>query len=126
MNEKFYIISNDRSKAIVVSGSGEIKLEGSEIKELTSRSVEAATEKHIPVVTVNDNKVTVVVGEVEHPMLEEHYIEWILIKTKQGSQLKKLEIGQKPLAEFILSEDDELISAYAYCNLHGLWDKSIK
>lgn len=126
MNEKFYILNDNKNNAIVVSGSEEIALEGAKLQELVSRSVEAATEKHIPVVSVNNNKVSVVVGEVEHPMVEEHFIEWILLKTKEGIQLKKLEVGQRPAAEFALSEGDEVVEAYAYCNLHGLWDKAVK
>lgn len=126
MNEKFYIINDNRNNAVVVSGNGEIALESAKIEELVSRSVEAATEKHIPVVSVNGSKVSVVVGEVEHPMTAEHFIEWILLKTKQGSQLKKLEVGQRPVAQFVLSEGDEVVEAYAYCNLHGLWDKAVK
>ena len=126
MNEKFYILNDNKNNAIVVSGSEEIALEGAKLQELVSRSVEAATEKHIPVVSVNNNKVSVVVGEVEHPMVEEHFIEWILLKTNQGIQLKELEVGQRPAAEFALSEGDEVVEAYAYCNLHGLWDKTVK
>lgn len=126
MNEKFYILNDNKNNAIVVSGSEEIALEGAKIQELVSRSVEAATEKHIPVVSVNGNKVNVVVGEAEHPMTAEHFIEWILLKTKQGSQLKKLQVGERPAAEFVLSEGDEVVEAYAYCNLHGLWDKAVK
>ncbi len=125
MNEKFYILNDNRNNGIVVSGNGEIALEGAKIQELVSRSVEAATEKHIPVVSVNNNNVSVVVGEVEHPMTEEHFIEWILLKTKQGIQLKQLVVGQRPAAEFALSEGDEVVEAYAYCNLHGLWDKAV-
>lgn len=125
MNERFYINKNNKN-GIVVSGNGELALGnlGSEFEEVTARSVEAATEKHIPVIKIDKNKVTVIVGEVEHPMLEEHFIEWVLLKTKQGIQLKELEIGEKPVVEFALSENDEVVSAYAYCNLHGLWDKA--
>ncbi len=126
MNEKFYILNDNKNNAIVVSGNEKVALEGAKIEELVPRSVEAATEKHIPVVSINGNKVSVVVGEVEHPMTEEHFIEWILLKTKQGNQLKKLKVGQKPAAEFVLSEGDEVVEAYAYCNLHGLWDKAVK
>jgi superoxide reductase len=78
-------------------------------------------EKHVPVVTVEGNKVTVTVGSVEHPMAPEHYIEWIALETAKGSQRKTLKPGEPPCAEFILSDDDSCVAAYAYCNLHGLW-----
>ena len=54
-------------------------------------------------------------------MAPEHYIEWIAIETVKGAQRKVLEPGQKPCAEFILTDDDSVVAAYAYCNLHGLW-----
>lgn len=73
---------------------------------------------------VEGNRVDVTVGEVEHPMLEAHYIEWITIQTKDGTQKKKLKPGDAPKASFLLREDDELVAVYAYCNLHGLWKNS--
>ena len=64
---------------------------------------------------------SVEVGSVTHPMQEEHYIEWISIHTKQGNQRKCLKPNDKPEAKFALSDGDEVLSVYAYCNLHGLW-----
>ena len=61
------------------------------------------------------------VGEVDHPMLEEHFIEWIAIQTKQGNQRKALNPGEAPEAYFPLLEGDEVVAVYEYCNLHGLW-----
>ena len=61
------------------------------------------------------------VGAVEHPMLPEHFIEWIVLETQQGSQIKHLKPGEKPQAVFALAEGDQTVAAYAYCNLHGLW-----
>ena len=54
-------------------------------------------------------------------MLPEHYIEWISLHTKQGNQRKELKPGEKPEAYFALCDGDEVIAAYAYCNLHSLW-----
>ena len=76
-------------------------------------------------VTVDGSKVTVQVGEVEHPMLPEHFIQWIVLETAQGYQVKKLNAGDKPVAEFVVSEGDKAVAAYEYCNLHGLWVKEI-
>ena len=65
--------------------------------------------------------VTVAVGSVEHPMLPEHYIEWIAIKTKTGNQRKELKPGDAPKAVFAIVDGDEVEEVYAYCNLHSLW-----
>jgi superoxide reductase len=94
---------------------------GQKMKELVPGTSDGAAEKHVPVCKVEGNKVIVEVGSVEHPMAPEHYIEWIAIETAKGAQRKVLEPGQKPCAEFILTDDDSVVAAYAYCNLHGLW-----
>lgn len=92
--------------------------------ELIPGSVDAATEKHVPVVIIDGDKVTVKVGEVTHPMLPEHYIEWIILETKKGFQIKYLNPGDAPEATFVVV-DDEPVAAYEHCNLHGLWKKDI-
>lgn len=98
---------------------------GEKMTELVANTVDAAKEKHVPVVEVDGNKVTVKVGSVTHPMVPEHYIEWIYLVTKQGVQRKCLEPGQEPTAVFALAEGDVAVEAYEYCNLHGLWKKEI-
>ncbi len=92
--------------------------------ELIPGSVDAALEKHVPAVEIKENTVSVKIGEVTHPMLPEHHIEWILLETKSGFQIKYLEPGNAPEAKFELS-DDEPVAAYEYCNLHGLWKKEL-
>jgi superoxide reductase len=94
---------------------------GEAMTELTANTTDAAVEKHVPVVTVNGNTVEVNVGSVTHPMEEKHFIEWIALETKNGNQLKYLKPGDAPKAVFALTDGDEVIRAYAYCNLHGLW-----
>ena len=94
---------------------------GEPMEELVANTVDAAKEKHVPVLSVNGNTVNVKVGSVSHPMTEEHYIQWIYILTEKGGQRKCLKPGDSPELNFALTEDDELIAAYAYCNLHGLW-----
>ena len=96
---------------------------GEPMKELVPGTTDAAVEKHVPVVNVEGNVVKVEVGEVEHPMVEEHFIGWVAIETKKGVQRKYLKPGEKPAVEFVLAEDDELVATYEYCNLHGLWKK---
>lgn len=109
---KFYKIDNKIVEAI----NGDLNLE-----EIKIRGVDASFEKHVPVVKIEGNKVIVTVGSVIHPMEEKHYIEFIEIETKKGIQRKNLKPNDKPEATFIL-EDDEFVNAYAYCNLHGMWD----
>ena len=94
---------------------------GEEMKPLTPNTSDGAGEKHVPVMRVDGQRVTVTVGSVEHPMLEAHFIQWILLETKQGRQRKALKAGDRPVAVFALTEGDEPVAAYAYCNLHGLW-----
>ena len=94
---------------------------GEKMTELVPGTSDGALEKHGPVVTIDGNKVLVNVGAVAHPMVEEHYIQWIVIETKKGCQKVNLSYTDEPKAEFILTEDDEFIAAYEYCNLHGLW-----
>ena len=93
---------------------------GKKMEELTANTVEASQEKHIPVVEVLGNEVKVTIGSVEHPMVPEHLIQWIYLKTEKGWQVKKLNAGDVPAVKFLL-EDDKAVAAYAYCNLHGLW-----
>lgn len=94
---------------------------GEPMKELVPNTTDAANEKHVPVVTREGNVVTVKVGSVTHPMIPEHYIEWIAIKTNKGSQAKRLSPNQEPVATFIVADDEVVEVAYEYCNLHSLW-----
>lgn len=98
---------------------------GGQMEEIIPGSVDAATEKHVPVVEVSGNKVTVTTSTVVHPMQDEHYIQWIAIETQQGYQIKYLTAKDKPVSEFMLSENDKFITAYSYCNLHGLWKSEV-
>ncbi len=94
---------------------------GEKMAELMPGAVDAAQEKHVPVVEVDGCQVTVMVGSVAHPMVEEHFIQWVALETKEGMQMKQLTPGGEPKAVFALSEGDEVLTAYEYCNLHGLW-----
>lgn len=98
---------------------------GDEMTYLAPNTVDAATEKHVPVVELEGNRVRVFVGSVEHPMLEEHYIQWIYLLTDKGFHVRQLVPAQKPYAEFELPEGEIALVAYEYCNLHGLWAKEI-
>lgn len=94
---------------------------GEKMQELVPGTSDGAAEKHVPVYEIKDNKVLVVVGEVAHPMLPEHHIAWISIRTNMGSQIKYLEPGEEPKAGFSLCEGEKVEAVYEYCNLHGLW-----
>lgn len=80
-----------------------------------------AEEKHAPQVHRAGNLVTVRVGQVPHPMTEEHYIEWVALETRLGLQLAHLTPEAEPKAEFPIAEGDEVKAAYAFCNQHKLW-----
>ena len=97
---------------------------GNPMEKIISNTVDASNEKHVPVFNINKNIIEVKIGNEPHPMIKEHFIEWIYIETKQGGQRKSLAPENKPEANFSLI-DDELIAVYAYCNLHGLWKASV-
>ena len=122
MDQKFLICEHCGNIVAAVKESGvPVMCCGQKMKEIVPGSVEASLEKHIPEYVVKDNKVIVTVGSVEHPMVPEHYIEWVSIQTKQGNQRKQLTPGSEPKVCFSLCEGDSIEAVYAYCNLHGLW-----
>lgn len=91
--------------------------------QLEPNTVDAAKEKHVPVVEINGETVKVKVGEVAHPMLDVHYIMMIALETNQGLYVEKLEPNMAPVATFVLKNGEDVLHAYEYCNLHGLWMK---
>ena len=97
---------------------------GEKMMELVPGKVDASLEKHVPVVEVKDGVVEVMVGSVSHPMTEEHLIEWIVVETEKGVYRKNLKSGDAPMARFMLLDDEKVVNVYAYCNLHGLWQKN--
>lgn len=122
MDQRFFICKKcGNMMARVKETEVHVSCCGEPMKELIPNTVDAAGEKHIPLYKVEGNKVHVSVGEVEHPMQDEHSIEWISIQTKSGNQRKSLKSKEKPQADFIMVDGDEVEAVYAYCNLHGLW-----
>jgi len=88
---------------------------------LEPKKEEEGNEKHLPVVEkIGDNKISVKVGSVEHPMTEKHYIQWIFIENGDRYQIKTFEPKDKPEAEFDV-DLDQPVKVYEYCNIHGLW-----
>jgi superoxide reductase len=122
MELKFYRCNHCGNIVAVVKSSGvPVMCCGEKMTEIIPGTTDAAVEKHVPVYEVKDNIVTVSVGSVAHPMVEEHYIEWVALQTKFGNQRKALNPDDEPKACFALCEGDEVVAVYAYCNLHGLW-----
>lgn len=122
MKQRFFKCSHCGNIVAFVKDSGvPVFCCGQKMDELMPASVDASVEKHTPVFTMDGNKVYVVVGDIEHPMTQDHYIEWISIQTKQGNQRKVLAPTDKPAVCFSICNGDEVEAVYAYCNLHGLW-----
>ena len=119
---KFYRCNHCGQIVAVVKKTGvPIVCCGEQMQEIVPGTTDAAVEKHVPVYEVNGNIVTVSIGSVAHPMIEEHYIEWVALQTKAGNQRKALTPGSEPKVSFALTDGDEVVAVYAYCNLHGLW-----
>ena len=122
MEQKFYICKHCGKIVALVKESGvPIICCGEAMQEIIPGTTEASLEKHIPVYTVEGNKVYVTVGAVEHPMIPEHYIEWVSLQTNSGNQRKALKPGDAPKVCFALCDGDKVEAVFAYCNLHSLW-----
>lgn len=102
-------------------GTGTLVCCGQPMRLLSENTTDAAIEKHVPVIEQTKKGVKVKVGSVAHPMISEHYIEWIEIIADGKSYKTFLQPGQKPEAEFCITEKTENIIVREYCNLHGLW-----
>ena len=119
---KFYKCEHCGNIVTFVKASGvPVMCCGQKMTELVPGTVDASLEKHVPVVSVEGSVVSVRVGAVEHPMVPEHFIQWVAVETSLGSQIKYLKPGQEPVAVFALTPGDKVVAAYEYCNLHGLW-----
>ncbi len=119
--EKFYICRTCGNLVGMINAAGvPIMCCGKPMEALVPNTVEASGEKHIPAVKVEDNAVHVMIGSVEHPMEDVHYIEWIYLQTENGGQRISLKPGQEPKVTFLL-DNEKPVAVYAYCNLHGLW-----
>ena len=119
---RFYICEHCGNIITFVKSSGvPVMCCGQKMTELVPGTTDAAVEKHVPVIQAEGAQVIVTVGSVEPPLITEHFIEWIALETREGGQIKHLTPGSKPQAVFALTQGDSVVSAYAYCNLHGLW-----
>lgn len=100
-------------------GDGSLVCCGKPMKLQSENTVEASTEKHIPIVEKTSDGIKVKVGSVAHPMEEKHYIEWIELITDKKSYKKHLKPSDAPEATFCVKDENYMVRAY--CNLHGLW-----
>lgn len=121
MSTKFYICSHCGNIIEKVKDAGvPVVCCGEKMKELVPNTVEASGEKHVPVATLEGDKLIVNVGSIDHPMEEKHYIEWVHVDLENGSLRKALKPGSNPNVVFDLG-GEKAVAVFAYCNLHGLW-----
>ncbi|MBC3804098.1 desulfoferrodoxin [Acetobacterium fimetarium] len=123
---KFYVCKHCGNFVGMIHASGvQMICCGDPMTEVVPNTTDAAQEKHVPVIAVDGNKVTIDIGSVPHPMTPEHHIAWVYLETEQGGQRKCLAVDGAPHMEFALTPGDKAVAAYAYCNLHGLWKASL-
>ncbi len=121
MKAKFFICEHCKNLIGVINDAGvPMMCCGQKMTALEPNTVEASNEKHLPAVTVEDGAVHVNVGSVTHPMLPEHYIEWVYLQSERGGQRHAFAPGEEPEWTFCTA-GDKPVAVYAYCNLHGLW-----
>ena len=122
MEQRFFICKHCGNIVAMVKSSGvPIMCCGEKMSEIVPGTMDASKEKHVPVYTIEGNTVNVAVGSVLHPMQPEHYIEWVSLQTRSGNQRKQLEPNDEPKVSFAITDGDEVVAVYAYCNRHGLW-----
>lgn len=106
---------------VVNVGGGTLVCCGQPMELVEEKSSEEGMEKHLPVVEVDGDEVTVKVGSVPHPMTEDHYIQWIECIVGDDCYKKELKPNEEPMAKFEIEGDLSNITVRAYCNIHGLW-----
>lgn len=123
-NIKFYKCQECENIIEVIDGNiSNITCCEKKMEEIKANTIDAATEKHVPVYEKIDNKIIVRVGEKIHPMDEDHYIMWIMIVSDNKVMKTNLKPHDKPEVEFVYQKGAIL---YSYCNKHGLWKNDIK
>ncbi len=123
---EFYICNHCKNVATkVVDAGANLVCCGDNMELLNANTVDAALEKHIPVLNVDNNTLNIKVGSVLHPMDSDHYIMFIAVVKKSGAELIKLAPGGSLELNVTKNENDIFIEVYAYCNLHGLWKTTV-
>ena len=104
---------------VLHAGPGQLVCCGQPMEQLQEKTQDQGNEKHVPVIEKTAKGILVKVGSIQHPMEEQHYIEWIQILADGTSHRKYLKPGEKPEAEFPIQNTN--IQAREYCSVHGLW-----
>ncbi len=117
--EVYKCLKCDNIVEVTHGGKGQLVCCNEPMKHMVANTVDAAKEKHVPVIEKTADGYTVKVGSVDHPMVPEHYIEWVEIIAGDMQYRKYLKPGEAPQASFKL--DAPKVEAREYCNLHGLW-----
>lgn len=121
---KFYECKTCGNIIIMCEDSGVVPVCcGKVMSELEPLNNDGPYESHVPVIEEDDCCIKVKVGDKTHPMSQEHYIKWIMLETDKGYYVKKLNHYDGPLAYFHVCEDEKILRAYAFCNIHSLWVK---
>lgn len=94
---------------------------GTEMEAVTANTADAAAEKHVPCISRDGNKVMIAVGDLPHPMTQEHFIEWVILQTNRGTYSRRLHPENIPEVCFRIRSTECPVRVYAWCNLHGLW-----
>jgi superoxide reductase len=117
---KFHYCEKCGNTVELIRNVGEpIKCCGSKMTELVPHWKEGG-EKHTPIIKIKNKSVSVDIGEIPHPMTDEHSINWVCLETNHGMHRKFLAPGSEPKVTFALA-DEKPVCVYSYCNLHGLW-----
>ncbi|MCL2798579.1 MAG: desulfoferrodoxin [Firmicutes bacterium] len=130
--QKFFICSHCGNLVGLIDNHGiPMMCCGAKMTELVPNTAEAATEKHLPVVTATEccggnccGGIRVSVGSVPHPMTDAHFIGFVYVETEHGGQRRALPPDAEPVLDFCCCKDKP-VAVYAYCNLHGLWKTQV-
>ncbi len=123
---KFYICPEKQTVIEVVEGQqAPLTCDGKPMEELVPNSTEAAVEKHMPVLSIENGELKVCVGEVEHPSIEKHWIPFVAVKAGDLVLRRSIKATEKPEAVFPLGNFKGEVEVYAWCNLHGIWKATI-
>ena len=108
----------------VADGAGQLVCCGQPMGVVEANSTDAAGEKHVPVAVREGDTLSVNVGSVDHPMLDEHSIQWVYVVTEEGVIARCLKPGEAPHADIVLGGQTPL-EVFEYCNIHGLWKTTL-
>jgi superoxide reductase len=121
LNELYRCKHCDSIVEVLKEGDNELVTDEQPLELLEAKQVDTGAEKHVPVIERDGSKVTVKVGEISHPMLEEHYIVFIELFADGNVYRKSLTSENDPKAEFYIDPSVTDLKAREYCSVHGLW-----